>query len=173
MSAGMLTTESLGAKKLHSSLLFLLLAILLCNCQPVPDCCRHKTCSCRIYDLLHGTGNHAVGILTLGKRKTSSQAYQSRLYQLLHGSGNHAAGILTMGRREEEESRDDIGMEDRDPYITFPWFPELSVQDSSVSADPTPCDHLSPQLAEPLNAEPPVQDLLRRCFVKRGEAQMN
>lgn len=46
-------------------------------------------------------GNHAAGILTLGKRKSIPPAFQSRLYRLLHGSGNHAAGILTMGKREE------------------------------------------------------------------------
>uniref|UniRef100_A0A7M4EDJ8 Hypocretin neuropeptide precursor n=1 Tax=Crocodylus porosus TaxID=8502 RepID=A0A7M4EDJ8_CROPO len=83
----------------------LLLLFLLCSLavarQGVPDCCRQKTCSCRIYDLLHGMGNHAAGILTLGKRKSGSQPFQSRLYRLLQGSGNHAAGILTMGRRAE------------------------------------------------------------------------
>lgn len=46
-------------------------------------------------------GNHAAGILTLGKRKSIPPAFQSRLYRLLHGSGNHAAGILTMGKRGE------------------------------------------------------------------------
>ncbi|NXK93423.1 OREX protein, partial [Formicarius rufipectus] len=69
--------------------------------QSLPDCCRQKTCSCRVYDLLHGMGNHAAGILTLGKRKSVPLAFQSRLYRLLHGSGNHAAGILTMGKRGE------------------------------------------------------------------------
>ncbi|CAM9792896.1 unnamed protein product [Bubo scandiacus] len=83
----------------------LLLLLLLCSLaaarQSLPECCRQKTCSCRIYDLLHGMGNHAAGILTLGKRKSVPQAFQSRLYRLLHGSGNHAAGILTMGKRGE------------------------------------------------------------------------
>lgn len=46
-------------------------------------------------------GNHAAGILTLGKRKSVPPAFQSRLYRLLHSSGNHAAGILTMGKRGE------------------------------------------------------------------------
>ncbi|XP_062483697.1 hypocretin neuropeptide precursor [Pezoporus occidentalis] len=46
-------------------------------------------------------GNHAAGILTLGKRKSGPPAFQSRLYRLLHSSGNHAAGILTMGKRGE------------------------------------------------------------------------
>nr|XP_045361856.1 orexin [Camelus bactrianus] len=36
--------------------------------QPLPDCCRQKTCSCRLYELLHGAGNHAAGILTMGRR---------------------------------------------------------------------------------------------------------
>ncbi|NXX20157.1 OREX protein, partial [Podargus strigoides] len=83
----------------------LLLLLLLCSLaaarQSLPECCRQKTCSCRIYDLLHGMGNHAAGILTLGKRKSFPPAFQSRLYRLLHGSGNHAAGILTMGKRGE------------------------------------------------------------------------
>ncbi|NXM74515.1 OREX protein, partial [Serilophus lunatus] len=83
----------------------LLLLLLLCSLaaarQSLPDCCRQKTCSCRVYDLLHGMGNHAAGILTLGKRKSVPLAFQRRLYHLLHGSGNHAAGILTMGKRAE------------------------------------------------------------------------
>ncbi|NXU49514.1 OREX protein, partial [Turnix velox] len=69
--------------------------------QSLPECCRQKTCSCRVYELLHGSGNHGAGILTLGKRKSVPPAFQIRLYRLLHGSGNHAAGILTMGRRGE------------------------------------------------------------------------
>ncbi|NXG66386.1 OREX protein, partial [Hemiprocne comata] len=83
----------------------LLLLLLLCSLaaarQSLPECCRQKTCSCRVYDLLHGMGNHAAGILTLGKRKSIPPAFQSRLYRLLHSSGNHAAGILTMGKRTE------------------------------------------------------------------------
>ncbi|XP_074835328.1 hypocretin neuropeptide precursor [Carettochelys insculpta] len=88
--------------KLHRASCLLLLA-LLCSLatarQSGPTCCRQKNCPCRVYDLLHGVGNHAAGILTLGKRTSSSQAFQSRLYRLLHGAGNHAAGILTMGKR--------------------------------------------------------------------------
>ncbi|XP_012893284.1 PREDICTED: orexin [Dipodomys ordii] len=67
--------------------------------QPLPDCCRQKTCSCRLYELLHGAGNHAAGILTLGKRRLGPPGLQGRLQRLLQASGNHAAGILTMGRR--------------------------------------------------------------------------
>ncbi|NXR00446.1 OREX protein, partial [Sagittarius serpentarius] len=81
--------------------LLLLLFSLAAARQSLPECCRQKTCSCRIYDLLHGMGNHAAGILTLGKRKSVPPAFQSRLYRLLHSSGNHAAGILTMGKRGE------------------------------------------------------------------------
>ncbi|NXU80192.1 OREX protein, partial [Oreotrochilus melanogaster] len=84
----------------------LLLLLLFCSLaaarQSLPECCRQKTCSCRVYDLLHGMGNHAAGILTLGKRKSVPSAFQSRLYHLLHSSGNHAAGILTMGKRGED-----------------------------------------------------------------------
>ncbi|XP_021388549.1 hypocretin neuropeptide precursor [Lonchura striata] len=84
----------------------LLLLLLFCSLaaarQSLPHCCRQKTCPCRVYDLLHGMGNHAAGILTLGKRKSVPLAFQSRLYRLLHGSGNHAAGILTMGKRGQQ-----------------------------------------------------------------------
>ena len=72
--------------------------------QPLPDCCRQKTCSCRLYELLHGAGNHAAGILTLGKRRPGPPGLQDRLQRLLQASGNHAAGILTMGRRAGAES---------------------------------------------------------------------
>ncbi|XP_053120635.1 hypocretin neuropeptide precursor [Hemicordylus capensis] len=70
----------------------------------LPDCCQQKNCPCRILELLHGMGNHAAGILTLGKRSGagSTKAFQSRLYRLLHGSDNQAAGILTMGKRTSE-----------------------------------------------------------------------
>uniref|UniRef100_A0A8C7DTA9 Hypocretin neuropeptide precursor n=1 Tax=Naja naja TaxID=35670 RepID=A0A8C7DTA9_NAJNA len=82
-----------------------LLILLLCSFagakRAVPDCCRQKSCSCRIFDLLHGMGNHAAGILTIGKRSSAmtTKGFQSRLYRLLHGSENQAAGILTMGKR--------------------------------------------------------------------------
>ncbi|KAK1331181.1 hypothetical protein QTO34_009130 [Cnephaeus nilssonii] len=70
---------------------------------PLPDCCRQKTCSCRLYELLHGAGNHAAGILTLGKRRPGPPGLQGRLQRLLQANGNHAAGILTMGRRAGAE----------------------------------------------------------------------
>uniref|UniRef100_A0A8C6YTW8 Hypocretin neuropeptide precursor n=1 Tax=Nothoprocta perdicaria TaxID=30464 RepID=A0A8C6YTW8_NOTPE len=94
--------------------LLLLLCSLAAARQNVPECCRQKTCSCRIYDLLHGMGNHAAGILTLGKRKSIPPAFQSRLYRLLHGSGNHAAGILTMGKRHAEELQLPLPLRRRD-----------------------------------------------------------
>ncbi|XP_072502620.1 hypocretin neuropeptide precursor [Notamacropus eugenii] len=83
-------------------LLLLMLPALLparAAAQPMPNCCRQKTCSCRLYDLLHGAGNHAAGILTLGKRRAGLSGLQGRLQRLLQASGNHAAGILTVGRR--------------------------------------------------------------------------
>ncbi|CAM5138285.1 unnamed protein product, partial [Natator depressus] len=90
--------------KLHRPSCLLLLA-LLCSLaaarESVPVCCRQKTCPCRVYDLLHSPGKHAAGILTMGKRKSGSRAFQSQLYDLLHGPGKHAAGILTMGKRAE------------------------------------------------------------------------
>ncbi|XP_074782689.1 hypocretin neuropeptide precursor [Athene noctua] len=90
-----------SAKRAACLVLLLLLCSLAAARQSLPECCRQKTCSCRVYDLLHGMGNHAAGILTLGKRKSVPPAFQSRLYRLLHGAGNHAAGILTMGKRGE------------------------------------------------------------------------
>nr|XP_056720615.1 hypocretin neuropeptide precursor [Euleptes europaea] len=86
----------------------LLLLFLLCSFtvakHAVPNCCRQKSCSCRILELLHGMGNHAAGILTLGKRSdaVAAKAFQNRLYRLLHGSSSQAAGILTMGKRAAE-----------------------------------------------------------------------
>ncbi|XP_008833511.1 orexin isoform X2 [Nannospalax galili] len=73
------------------------------DAQALPDCCRQKTCSCRLYELLHGAGNHAAGILTLGKRRPGPPGLQGRLQRLLQANGNHAAGILTMGRRADAE----------------------------------------------------------------------
>ncbi|XP_005998948.1 orexin [Latimeria chalumnae] len=91
------------AKKLSACLILALLWSFTSS-QSVPECCHQKTCSCRIYNLLHGNGNHAAGILTLGKRKEAPpHAFQSRLYRLLHSPGNHAAGILTMGKRDEPQ----------------------------------------------------------------------
>ncbi|KAG9474222.1 hypothetical protein GDO78_004501 [Eleutherodactylus coqui] len=83
-------------------LVLVLLCSLALKSDSAPDCCRQKTCSCRLYELLRGSGNHAAGILTLGKRKSNAQTLQTRLQRLLQGSGNQAAGILTMGKRVEE-----------------------------------------------------------------------
>uniref|UniRef100_A0A8D2P4L6 Hypocretin neuropeptide precursor n=1 Tax=Zosterops lateralis melanops TaxID=1220523 RepID=A0A8D2P4L6_ZOSLA len=46
--------------------------------QSLPHCCRQKTCSCRVYDLLHGMGNHAAGILTLGRWRGHGRSQHSR-----------------------------------------------------------------------------------------------
>uniref|UniRef100_A0A8D0H830 Hypocretin neuropeptide precursor n=1 Tax=Sphenodon punctatus TaxID=8508 RepID=A0A8D0H830_SPHPU len=113
-----------------------LLLALLCSMalarQDMPDCCRQKTCSCRVYDLLYGLGNHAAGILTLGKRKSpsSSEVFQSRLYRLLHSSGNQAAGILTMGKRASEPAPDLPTLACHDPRDTRMSTP--------CSAEPNP-----------------------------------
>nr|DBA27968.1 TPA: hypothetical protein GDO54_008402 [Pyxicephalus adspersus] len=88
-------------KKTCCVLILALLCSLALMSDSAPDCCKQKTCSCRLYDLLRGSGNHAAGILTLGKRKSSSQMLQTRLQRLLQGSGNQAAGILTMGKRAQ------------------------------------------------------------------------
>ncbi|XP_061446174.1 hypocretin neuropeptide precursor [Rhineura floridana] len=112
----------------------LLLLFLLCSFavakQDVPDCCRQKSCSCRIFELLHGVGNHAAGILTLGKRSSAmaSKTFQSRLYRLLHGSENQAAGILTMGKRASE-----LAPEDREDV---PSSTQLTPAPYSVEPDP-------------------------------------
>lgn len=90
-------------QKLPACLFLVLLLYLSCDSHDVRTCCKQKNCQCRLYDLLHGTGNHAAGILTLGKRKSDEQRYQSWLYQLLHASKNQAAGILTMGKRVEPD----------------------------------------------------------------------
>ncbi|ETE69914.1 Orexin, partial [Ophiophagus hannah] len=92
---------SLQVQRATSVLLILLLCSFAGAKRAVPDCCRQKSCSCRIFDLLHGMGNHAAGILTIGKRSSAmtTKGFQSRLYRLLHGSENQAAGILTMGKR--------------------------------------------------------------------------
>uniref|UniRef100_A0A8D2AIJ1 Orexin n=1 Tax=Sciurus vulgaris TaxID=55149 RepID=A0A8D2AIJ1_SCIVU len=91
--------------------------------QPLPDCCRQKTCSCRLYELLHGAGNHAAGILTLGKRRPGPPGLQGRLQRLLQASGNHAAGILTMGRRAGAESAPRPCPERRCPTSVVPAAP--------------------------------------------------
>ncbi|XP_021496899.1 hypocretin neuropeptide precursor [Meriones unguiculatus] len=102
---------NLPSTKVPWAALTLLLLLLLppallslgVDAQPLPDCCRQKTCSCRLYELLHGAGNHAAGILTLGKRRPGPPGLQGRLQRLLQANGNHAAGILTMGRRAGAE----------------------------------------------------------------------
>uniref|UniRef100_A0A8C5PIK8 Hypocretin neuropeptide precursor n=1 Tax=Leptobrachium leishanense TaxID=445787 RepID=A0A8C5PIK8_9ANUR len=96
-----LSINDLQVQKTCFLLVLVLLLSLALTSHSTPDCCRQKTCSCRLYDLLYGSGNHAAGILTLGKRKSSSQSMQSRLQRLLQGSGNQAAGILTMGKRSQ------------------------------------------------------------------------
>ncbi|XP_007424974.2 orexin [Python bivittatus] len=94
-------SHNIKVRRATSVLLLLLLCSSAVANRAVPDCCRQKSCSCHIFELLHGMGNHAAGILTIGKRSsaTTARGFQSRLYHLLHGSDNQAAGILTMGKR--------------------------------------------------------------------------
>ncbi|XP_048373753.1 orexin isoform X2 [Sphaerodactylus townsendi] len=93
--------------KIHKTvplfLLFLLCSFAVAK-EAMPNYCHQKSCSCRILELLHGMGNHAAGILTVGKRSDPmpTKAFQDRLYRLLHGSSKQAAGILTMGKRAAE-----------------------------------------------------------------------
>ncbi|XP_029102765.1 hypocretin neuropeptide precursor [Scleropages formosus] len=91
-----------SSKTLLASSLMAVLLCLLCSASQVRHCCRDGgdgTCPCRLYDVLRGRGDHAAGILTLGKRQKPERHVQSRLYQLLQGSRDHTAGILTVGRR--------------------------------------------------------------------------
>ncbi|MBN3296535.1 OREX protein, partial [Amia calva] len=144
-------------QKLQISLLLVLLFCHACDGQDLPECCRQKTCSCRIYDLLHATGNHAAGILTLGKRKNPEQGFQSRLYRLLHGSGNHATGILTMGKRADSASEP----------LACPTLPTLLLAGSRSEAwcNPSPLSH---QGMFPPRAC--MEPLLKLCLMKTTTA---
>ncbi|XP_078231726.1 hypocretin neuropeptide precursor [Callithrix jacchus] len=90
-----------------SLLLLLLLPTALLSpgvaARLLPDCCRQKTCPCRRYELLHRGGNHAGGLLVLGKRRAGPPNLQGQLQHLLQASGKHATGILTLGRRAGAE----------------------------------------------------------------------
>ena len=97
-------------QKVQMLLCLALLIHLACDAEGLTSCCTRKPKPCGLYELLcrrgNGTvqggrfpGNAAMGILTLGKRKTGERRIQNRLQQLLHGSRNQAAGILTMGKR--------------------------------------------------------------------------
>ncbi|XP_020779717.1 orexin [Boleophthalmus pectinirostris] len=90
----------------------MVLLLLLCEstsgANPVSECCRHPSPSCRLYLLLCRpaglqAGDAAAGILTLGKRSGEEYRLQSRLNHLLHGQRNQAAGILTMGKRTTQQ----------------------------------------------------------------------
>ncbi|KAJ7313631.1 hypothetical protein JRQ81_005191 [Phrynocephalus forsythii] len=88
---------------------FLFLFFSLCSLSgakpAVPECCRQKSCSCRLFELLRGMGNHATGILTLGKRGSAAatRAFQSQLDRLSHSSGKPAAGILAVAKQAGRE----------------------------------------------------------------------
>ncbi|XP_007287882.3 orexin [Astyanax mexicanus] len=93
-------------------LLFLaLLAQVCCMAEGVSACCVRRPRACGLYGVrcnstdskpVRVSSGAAVGILTLGKRRTAGNRYQDRLQHLLHGTRNQAAGILTMGKRHEE-----------------------------------------------------------------------
>ncbi|XP_048416296.1 orexin [Stegostoma tigrinum] len=93
--------DAISEKRLCAILTLVLLYSLVFASTNVPKCCRQQTCSCPA--ISRGAGNYAAGILTLGKRKTNAQLFQSRLYHLLHGLENQATGILTMGKRQEPQ----------------------------------------------------------------------
>ncbi|KAL4617703.1 hypothetical protein GN956_G20722 [Arapaima gigas] len=79
-----------------------LVAALLCllgGASPVPPCCHAGSCPCRLYDVLRGRGDHAAGILTLGRRRAAERHALGRLHRLLQGRRDHAVGILTVGKR--------------------------------------------------------------------------
>ncbi|GCC29665.1 hypothetical protein chiPu_2000005 [Chiloscyllium punctatum] len=125
--------ETISVKRLCAILILVLLYSLAFASPNIPKCCRQQTCSCQVINLLQGAGNHAAGILTLGKRKTSAQPFHSRLYHLLHGLENQATGILTMGKRHEPQtlSLEEVG---RCQNITslletyFSWVLNLDIQ---------------------------------------------
>uniref|UniRef100_A0A3B4A8J1 Hypocretin neuropeptide precursor n=1 Tax=Periophthalmus magnuspinnatus TaxID=409849 RepID=A0A3B4A8J1_9GOBI len=90
--------------------LLLLLSKSTSGANPMSECCRHPSPSCRLYLLLCGpaglkAGDAAAGILTLGKRSEEEFRLQNRLNHLLHGQRNQAAGILTMGKRIERKKQ--------------------------------------------------------------------
>ncbi|KAK7939920.1 hypothetical protein WMY93_003246 [Mugilogobius chulae] len=94
-------------RKVVLLVLLLLLSKSSSGANPVSECCRHPSPSCRLYLLLCRPagikpGDAAAGILTLGKRSEEEYSLQSRLNHLLHIQRNQAAGILTMGKRTVE-----------------------------------------------------------------------
>ncbi|GCB61600.1 hypothetical protein scyTo_2000006 [Scyliorhinus torazame] len=80
----MLILFSLCLQRLCVSLILILLCSFAFATTDIPKCCRRQKCPYEVTNLLRGTGNHAAGILTLGKQKTNVP-FQSRLYHLLHG----------------------------------------------------------------------------------------
>nr|XP_015214290.1 PREDICTED: uncharacterized protein LOC107078776 [Lepisosteus oculatus] len=69
------TTWTLGTTRqdmFAALLLFVLLSLCPPLCQAFPRCCRTRQCHCRLLDLLMGPGNHAAGILTLGRRSAGT-----------------------------------------------------------------------------------------------------
>ncbi|EDM06064.1 hypocretin, isoform CRA_a, partial [Rattus norvegicus] len=94
------------------------------DAQPLPDCCRQKTCSCRLYELLHGAGNHAAGILTLGKRRPGPPGLQGRLQRLLQANGtNTERSWKTAQRHRIQLARAGCNAPEEARHMSFPEEP--------------------------------------------------
>ncbi|XP_078280575.1 hypocretin neuropeptide precursor [Rhinoraja longicauda] len=129
---GLVKKETTAMKKLGVILTLALLCSLVGASPRVPECCCQHTCSCKLIDLLRGTGNHAAGILTLGKRKTNAQPFQVRLHHLLHDLENQATGILTMGKREEPQQ---VSLAEDSPGANRKCEDKTSLQEKCFSWD--------------------------------------
>uniref|UniRef100_A0A3B3R8F2 Hypocretin neuropeptide precursor n=1 Tax=Paramormyrops kingsleyae TaxID=1676925 RepID=A0A3B3R8F2_9TELE len=139
------------SKKLAASFLITVLLYFSGEANEIRPCCKDRSCSCRLHDLLLGVGNHGAGILTLGKRKAGQPNFRSHLYRLLHGSRDQSEGILTLGKR----------------YSMVPekwsWWPRVTVKDSEHL-------NLSSQSVTKKTAVRPTcyAQLQKHCPVKNG-----
>ncbi|KAK6485235.1 orexin-like [Huso huso] len=105
MSVVFWNPELLKARTRPLSRLLLVCALLslslaLPRTHAFPSCCRLRRCHCRLLELLYGPGNHAVGILTMGKR-SSSLGQQGAL----RSSGREAQTVETEPQRTAGHSR--------------------------------------------------------------------
>ncbi|GCC27540.1 hypothetical protein chiPu_0005965 [Chiloscyllium punctatum] len=55
-------------------LVVFLLLLPLPDTRSISDCCpRRGKCSCKLHQLLYGSGNHGAGILTVGRRNLGTR----------------------------------------------------------------------------------------------------
>ncbi|XP_041116246.1 orexin-like [Polyodon spathula] len=93
MSAVIWNPELLKTRTRPLSRLLLVCALLslslaLPRTHAFPSCCHLRRCHCRLLELLYGPGNHAIGILTMGRRSSSSG-----LQGALRSSGREAQTV--------------------------------------------------------------------------------